>query len=130
MTDTLIYDGTPIPKPRMVASDRYKKRTTVVRYWAFKDKLVLEAKKQGFKLSQAYRVTFIMPLPKSMSAKKKAEYDGTPHLLRPDLDNLLKSLNDCLMDEDSSIHYITAIKKWGYSGKIIVENYPKDLDFS
>jgi Holliday junction resolvase RusA-like endonuclease len=130
MADEFKYDGLPIAKPRMVASDRYKRRPTVERYWAFKDKIIISAKQQKFKLGEAYKVTFIMPMPKSMSLKKKALLNGTPHKSRPDLDNMLKSLNDCLMDEDSFVHYVTAIKKWGYEGKIIVENFPENLEFS
>jgi len=64
-----------------------------------------------------------------MSMKQKKLKIGQPHTLRPDLDNFLKALNDTLMDEDSSVYYIVAKKQWGMNGKIIVENYPENLDF-
>lgn len=127
--DRLEFIGNPVAKPRMTRADRYKKRPVVERYWAFKDKIVLQAKKQGFKLGRAYKVTFVLPLPKSMSMKRKEALIGKAHKLRPDLDNMLKSLNDCLMEEDSSVHYVTCRKIWGIGGKIIVENFPEDLDF-
>jgi Holliday junction resolvase RusA-like endonuclease len=129
MADRLEFIGKPVAKPRMTRSDAWKKRPTVVKYWAFKDSITAQAKKQDFELGKAYKVTFVVALPKSMSMKRKRVLGGKPHMLRPDLDNMLKSLNDCLMEEDSSVHYIAARKIWGISGKIIVENYPDNLDF-
>jgi len=120
--DKFEFIGTPVAKPRMTRADRYKKRPVVEKYWAFKDMIKLQAKQQKFKLADEYSVVFVMPIAKSTSEKKKAEMYGEPHRLRPDLDNMLKSLNDCLMDEDSSVHNVHARKIWGYEGKIVVEN--------
>jgi len=129
MGDMFTYLGRPVAKPRMVRSDKYKKRPVVMNYWAFKDRIIAQAKRQGFEVSNAYKVTFVMPFPDSLSEKKKVEYEGKPHRIRPDLDNMLKALNDCLLAEDSAVHYVTAKKIWGREGKIIVENYPDNLDF-
>jgi len=129
MDNKLEFNGTPVAKPRMTQADRWKKRPVVEKYWRFKDAIVATAKQQDFKLGAAYKVTFVMPLPKSMSMKQKRLRHNKPHMIRPDLDNMLKSLNDCLMEEDSSVHYITCKKIWGASGKIIVENFPNNLDF-
>jgi Holliday junction resolvase RusA-like endonuclease len=129
MADRFEFIGTPVAKPRMTRADRYKKRPVVEKYWAFKDKIILQAKKQKFVLGRAYKVTFYMPLPKSISAKEKAKRLNKPHVIRPDLDNMLKSLNDTLMDEDSGVFYVTCQKKWAEEGKIIVENLPENLDF-
>jgi Holliday junction resolvase RusA-like endonuclease len=127
--DRLEFIGAPVAKPRMTQADRWKKRPVTEKYWKFKDAIKSTARRQGFVLGQTYKVTFYMPLPKSMSMKRKQAMIGKPHKLRPDLDNLLKSLNDCLMDEDSSVYYVVAVKKWAIGGKIIVENYPENLDF-
>ena len=129
MNNELIFYGSPVAKPRMTKADKWKKRPVVEKYWRFKDAISKEAKKQVFKLGRAYSVTFTIELPKSMSLKQKKLRIGQPHMLRPDLDNLLKALNDCLMDEDSSIHYIVCKKVWGIDGKIIVKNLPENLDF-
>lgn len=127
--DRLEYIGLPVAKPRMTQADKWKKRAVVEKYWSFKDKIKLQAKQQGFKLGKAYKVVFYIPLPKSMSMKRKEALIGKPHTSRPDLDNMLKSLNDCLMDEDSSVHYVVCSKKWAIGGKIIVENLPENLEF-
>jgi len=127
--DSFTYIGKPVAKPRMVRSDKYKKRPVVLNYWAFKDRITRQAKAKGFKLGNAYKVTFIMPLPASLSEKKKEEYDGTHHMIRPDIDNMLKAVNDCLLLEDSAVYYVVCRKKWGREGKIILENYPDSLDF-
>ena len=129
MTDTLEFNGSPVAKPRMTRADQWKKRPVTERYWKFKDAIKAAAKRQDFKLGRTYKVTFTVSLPKSMSMKQKKLRIGKPHTLRPDLDNFLKALNDTLMDEDSSVYYIVAKKQWGMNGKIIVENYPENLDF-
>lgn len=127
--DRLEFIGKPVAKPRMTRADRYKQRAVVVAYWAFKDNIKLQAKKQKFKLGRAYKATFYMAIPKSASKKRRAELLGTPHTVRPDLDNMLKSLNDTLMDEDSGVFYVTCQKKWADVGGIVVENLPENLDF-
>jgi len=129
MNDRLEFIGKPVAKPRMTRADQWKKRPVVERYWLFKDAINKQAKKQNFQLGKAYKVTFVVALPKSMSMKRKQALTGKPHMLRPDLDNMIKSLNDCLMKEDSSVHYLVARKIWGIGGKIIVENYPENLEF-
>lgn len=129
MAERLEFIGTPVAKPRMTKADRWKKRPIVEKYWTFKDNIVRQAKKQNFKLGRAYKVTFYVALPKSISKKEKEKRLGKAHTIRPDLDNFLKSLNDTLMDEDSGVHYIVCSKKWAEKGKIIVENLPEDLDF-
>ena len=60
-------------------------------------------------------------MPKSWSKKKKAEMDGKPHQSRPDLDNMVKSL-DALVAEDSGIWDLSAKKFWSYNAFIILEN--------
>lgn len=122
------YSGKPVAKPRMVRSDKYKRRPVVMNYWAFKDRIIRQAKEKGFKLANAYMVTFVMPMPESLSEKKKQEYDGKPHQVRPDVDNMLKAVNDCLLSEDSAVYFVVAKKVWGREGKIILENYRENLD--
>jgi len=122
MSNKLIFKGTPVAKPRMTQADRWKKRPVVEKYWTFKDNIVKQAKKQNFELGNSYEITFIIQLPKSMSEKKKKEYDGKAHMVRPDLDNLQKSANDCLLEEDSTVHTTVARKIWGREGRIIIKN--------
>ena len=90
----------PVPKPRMVKSDAWAQRPIVLNYWRFKDEINLLANKQNFILGEAYKVVFTIKMPDSWSKKKKKEYDGLPHQSRPDLDNLVKSINDCLSPEE------------------------------
>jgi len=129
MEDSFTYYGKPVAKPRMVRSDKYKKRPVVLNYWAFKDRLNMQARAANFKLCNMYKVTFVMPFPEKLSEVKKKEYDGKPHQVRPDVDNMLKALNDCMLEEDSAVWYVVAKKVWGREGKIIVENFPDNLDF-
>ena len=104
----------------MVRSDAWKQRKCVLDYWAFKDELRL--KSRGLVIDDRFKITFYMPMPKSWPKKKQAEMIGKPHQQRPDLDNLVKAFQDCLLKEDSQIWHIEAKKIWSDKGAIEVEN--------
>jgi Holliday junction resolvase RusA-like endonuclease len=61
---------------------------------------------------------FFMPIPASISNKKRALYEGcaVAHTKKPDLDNLIKFVKDCgngvLWKDDSQIISITASKAY------------------
>jgi Holliday junction resolvase RusA-like endonuclease len=102
----------------MTRSDAWRKRPAVMRYWAFKD----ECRLHNVKLSEGDSViTFVLPMPKSWNALKRQTMNGKPHRQTPDLDNLLKALQDAVMDQDKTIHRVTLSKVWGIKGQIIVE---------
>ena len=122
MSSALIYEGHIVAKPRMVKSDRWKKRSVVERYWAFKDLINLAAKNQNFTLGECFSVIFEIEMPKSWSQKKRDTMDGQPHKSRPDLDNLEKGICDCLLSEDSGVWRITAEKRWAEKNRIIIQN--------
>lgn len=113
------YKITPIAKPRMTGRDKWLKppRPSVKRYWDF----CLQCKLERVVLPCfGAHVTFILPMPKSWSKKKKIRHDGKPHMNIPDLDNITKALGDAIYKEDSSIYDIHVTKLWGYEGKIII----------
>ncbi len=109
----------PVAKPRMTRSDKWKVRPATSKYWAFKDELVLQCNLQGIKLGTELDVVFILPMPKSWSRKTKLFMEGAKHLEKPDLDNCIKAVQDCLLKDDSGIWKISAEKYWGTEGKII-----------
>ena len=112
------YNICPVAKPRMTRSDRWKKRPATAKYWKFVDQCKLE--KVVLPCFNSH-ITFVLPLPKSYSGKRRKEWDGEPHTIRPDLSNLLKALEDALYQEDSGIYDIHVTKVWGLTGKIIIE---------
>lgn len=113
------YQIKPVPKPRMVHSDRWRKRPPVLRYWAFCDHVRL----LGVVLpEQGAAVTFCLPMPKSWSKKKRKEMNNQRHTSRPDLSNLLKALEDAVYTDDSKIwHYADLRKVWAVEGAIIIK---------
>ncbi len=111
----------PVAKPRMTQSDKWKKRKCVLVYRAFCDELRLQAR--NFELGGNYKICFYLPMPKSWSKKKKEYMKGTPHQQKPDLDNLIKSINDALLKDDSVVYRFEASKWWGDEGKIIIQNF-------
>lgn len=115
------FNITPIGKPRMTQRDKWAKRDVVVAYYAFKDRLREEAEALGFRLPDQFSVDFWLPMPASWSAKKRAAMDGTPHQQTPDLDNLEKGLFDCLREDDAGVWAVAASKRWGTTGKIVIE---------
>ena len=119
------FDVTPVPKPRMTKADRWKKRAVVLRYFAFKEEICLKANVLGLKLpGDIKRISFEIEMPRSWSKKKRDLMRGTKHEQRPDLDNLLKAVQDTLCEEDSHIWRIGELKKtWNDKPKIEIECY-------
>ena len=113
------YPINPVSKPRMTRSDKWKKRSIVMKFWAFKD-AVREA---GVKFPpQGASIVFVLEMPKSWSKKKRKRMNGQPHKQTPDLSNLIKGLEDCVYEEDSIIwHYAGLQKRWGLKGEIVIE---------
>jgi Holliday junction resolvase RusA-like endonuclease len=109
----------PVAKPRMTRSDKWKVRPATSKYWAFKDELVMKCNLAGIKIDYQINVVFIMPMPESWSNKRKFTMEGMPHFQKPDCDNLIKSVGDCLLKDDSKVWKISAEKYWGTEGKII-----------
>ena len=115
----MIYDITPVPKPRMTRRDKWKKRACVVRYYAFKDAV----RQAGITLpDNGYHVTFILPMPVSWGSKKHALMNGKPHQTKPDKDNLEKALLDALFGRDEHVWDGRVTKLWGCSGQIRIES--------
>jgi Holliday junction resolvase RusA-like endonuclease len=113
------YSITPIGKPRMTRSDRWKQRPAVLRYRAFCDELRL---RHPGPLSNKVYLRFYMPMPKSWSNKKQLEMCGLPHRSKPDIDNLIKSVFDALCEDDSHIDTVIAVKTWSYTPGIAIVN--------
>jgi len=112
----LVYDISPVPKPRMTRADKWKGRPCVLRYRAFADEVRIKIKG----LPVPYHVVFVLPMPKSWSAAKRERMLMSPHRQRPDKDNLEKALLDALFDDDSVIDDGRVTKRWGERGEIWV----------
>ncbi len=110
---------TPVAKPRMTRADKWKKRPVVQSYWSYKDELTLKCNLKKVELGETLNVEFHLPMPKSWTKKDREESDGMPHMQTPDLDNLVKGLQDCLLKQDKKIHKIQASKFWSKEGKIV-----------
>lgn len=118
---------TPIGKPRMTRSDKWKKRPAVVRYHEYKDAL---RELNLDELPPRFDITFNIPMPTSWSKKKQAEMFGKPHQQRPDIDNLLKAFLDALCIDDSYVYDVSMRKRWSILGsmELIVETKYNDFE--
>ncbi len=119
----------PMGAPRMTRLDRWtdvakgKGRPVVLRYFKYRDELRLWL--PGYRLPDRLELTFLIPMPKSWSKKKRAELVGCPHQDTPDTDNLVKGFMDAFnRDEhgdkltDCHVYAITAEKYWAEQGSI------------
>lgn len=65
-----------------------------------------------------------MPIPKSVSHKKKLELDGKYHTKKPDADNVIKAISDALngacFPDDNVIAVIKAVKVYSLDPKVVV----------
>lgn len=85
----------------------------IERYNNYKIALLAEAKRKGFQIPPSgLSVTFLLPMPKTWSKKKKKSHHGLLCQSRPDVDNLLKSFCDSLVSEDKFIANISVTKRW------------------
>lgn len=106
-----------MPAPRMTRSDKWKKRPVVMRYFAFRDQ-VETAKIQ---LQSPCKITFYISMPDSWSKRKRSDFNGKPHMNKPDVDNLLKALLDSVFEDDAHMWSVSVEKFWAEKGAITVE---------
>ena len=112
----------PVAKPRMTRRDKWQKRDCVMRYRDYCDEL----RRQKVRFESGDHITFILPMPDSWSKKQRINHNGTPHLFRPDADNLVKAVCDALYDNDSAIWDFRVTKIWGERGKIIIKTMDRN----
>ncbi len=113
----VIYEITPVPKPRQTRADKWKTRPAVMRYRAFCDEVRL---RKVYLPESGAHITFVMPMPLSWSKKKREQLNGKPHQSKPDCDNMLEALMDALFDDHSSVWDCRITKLWGEKGQIII----------
>ena len=110
-------------KPRMTRRDKWPPpRKCVAKYWKFKDELVACAEKEGFILGLKVYMEIHLVMPKSWSKKKKIDMVGECHMSKPDLDNMIKSVGDCLKKDDQTIHEIIAKKFLSEESILVLRN--------
>ena len=110
-------------KPRMTRRDKWPPpRPCVKKYWKFKDELVASAEKEKFILGDKVYMEFHLVMPKSWSKKKRLDMVGECHMSKPDLDNMIKSVGDCLKKDDQTIHEIIAKKFWSEESILVLRN--------
>lgn len=111
------YPITPMGAPRMTRADAWKDRACVLRYRAFKD----ECRLRKVEIPATPFIVFNIPMPASWSKKTRARMNGTPHMSKPDIDNLQKALYDAVHpDDDSHIWGVQALKFWAEEGSILI----------
>lgn len=130
MTITFSIKGTPVAKgrPRFSMRGKYPIAYTPTKTRNAEDDIKLFAAQafRGHPLSGplSIKVRFFMPMPDSWSNKKKAELGGEPHVSRPDLDNLVKTVADAIngiaYGDDSQIYKIEAEKFYAIVGMTAV----------
>lgn len=119
----MIYNITPVSKPRMTQRDKWKKRPCVLAYYAFKD----ECRLKGVKVPDRAQIVFSIPMPASWSQKKRQRMNCEPHQQRPDVDNLLKAVFDAVLKEDCWVYEVHARKVWSETGSIEITEITDEM---
>lgn len=116
-----------IPQPALRPRVTRKGTYNIPKYANYKKALsiLLKAKhKSIFKNSIKLKIVFYMPIPK-MSKVKTLEKENQPHLVKPDLDNLIKafcdSANEIIYIDDKLICEIEAKKYYSNIPRIEYE---------
>lgn len=119
----VVFPFAPIGKPRQTQSDKWKKRPVVVAWRAFADAMRATADRSDFRMpDQGARIAFVLPMPASWSARKKALMRGEPHRQKPDVDNMAKAVLDALCEDDCTVWQLAGLeKRWGDKGSITIE---------
>ena len=121
---TVPGEPTPKARPRVTRYGTYTPKKT-----AAYEKLVRQcwSSQSGEKTDGAVSLTVkcYMPIPKSLSRKRRAELVGKPHTKKPDLDNLIKAVADGIngfaYDDDSSVCEIVGVKLYSTEPRTEVE---------
>lgn len=120
-----LYPVSPVPAPRQVQKDKWRPSDPVKRYRAFRDELAL---RQLWVPIDFHHIVFVMPILTTMSKSKVDALDGTPHLQKPDRDNLEKALLDSAFSDDCRIWNGQTTKIWGRFGMIIIADHPLPVE--
>lgn len=107
---TFTVPGLPVGKPRQTQRDKWKARPAVVRYREYCDRI--RAASGECSPPDQIEVTAYLPVKQSWSKRRQLMFNGTPHRLRPDADNILKGICDALFTDDSGIWKKTVTKFW------------------
>jgi len=116
----------PCPKPRMTQADKWRKRQSVMKFFAFRDAVrqwPRETMHNKILEMESFEIEFHVPMPKSWPKWRKECTNGTPHQQRPDLDNYLKAWKDSVYEEDAIVWRVKASKLWTDGTGHIVVNY-------
>lgn len=124
---TLNGEIAPCSRPRVSKFGTYYPK----KYSEFK-KILKKELKEHFNLQHQYfdtplelDITIYKKIPKSYSKRKYNELIYRPHISKPDIDNLVKSLLDCmsgiLFNDDSCIYKISCTKVWHNEDLCIID---------
>jgi Holliday junction resolvase RusA-like endonuclease len=116
---TFAVPGVPVAKPRQTTSDKWKQRPAVVRYRNWADRArqcMLIVTGSVSQTIGRLEVVAYFPLPARLSEKDRAGLKGSQHMVKPDADNVLKSVSDSLCRNDQMIHTMSIRKRWDDDG--------------
>ena len=111
-----IIPGNPIGKPRMSQRDKWQKRERVENYRAWCDKARLMAPRNLPTNPDKIWIRSFIALSKGLKPREKELRFGKPHRIKPDADNLCKSVMDALWKEDSGAWDTRSVKYWEDEG--------------
>lgn len=122
----IIVEGPPIPamRPRIKPGKMYDLQYKAKENFGWKVKSKMKPYFIPTRNAVILELEFHMPIPESLSRKKKEGIKGTMHIKRPDISNLIKfvedALNGILWQDDSVIAKIKAKKIYSDTPKTVM----------
>ncbi len=101
-------------KPRMTRRDVWLNppRPAIAKYRILQADIEEFTLKSKYTLPDAFTVDIYLPMSESWSNKRKAALNGTYHQFKPDVDNVLKALMDCMKKNDETVCDVHIRKFW------------------
>lgn len=115
-----VIDIQAIGYVRRTRADKWKKRPIVMKYYHYKNLLSFLLNRMNYKQEKELNILFLLPIPQSLSSKKREELHLTQHNKKPDLDNLVKAFLDTATKQDNYISKVNAVKLYSLYPKIII----------
>lgn len=115
----IVCYGEPVGKPRMTRADRWRRRSCVMRYWEWTDRLREAAKtREKITLTKPTQLHVVahLQIPAYWGASKRLAHRGTAHTAKPDGSNILKGIEDALFVNDQMLFASSIYKFWDDGG--------------
>lgn len=115
----------PSPRPRFRKAGKFVQTYMPASYMKHKEYIQKQMPKLLIKDPVKLEIYFFIPMAKSWTKKKRTLLLNKPHHIKPDIDNLLKTVMDAannhIWNDDGQVYEIVTKKIFSQEAKIIIK---------